>query len=46
MRKGADFPTNSYITLPKGAPTGKAKQMQNPEVRARPRQRGMAAWTP
>lgn len=26
MRKGADFPTNSYITLPKGAPTGKAKQ--------------------
>lgn len=33
MRKGADFPTNSYITLPKGAPAGKAKQAQIPEVR-------------
>lgn len=40
MRKGADLPKNSYITLPKGAPTGKAKQMQIPEVRAR----AQAAW--
>lgn len=33
MRKGADFPTNSYITLPKGAPAGKAKQAQIPKMR-------------